>query len=84
MLAEAIKGSAIPARWDESHDTDAQQRRAAEAKAIGAFTVDTNQLPLDVVRWGVIAVVLYTALTLIRSASEDRRALAAARATSPA
>ena len=43
-----------------------------------------KSLPLDVVRWGVIAVVLYTALTLIRSASEDRRALAAARATSPA
>jgi hypothetical protein len=32
----------------------------------------------------VIAVVLYTALTLIPSASEDRRALAAARASSPA
>jgi hypothetical protein len=30
------------------------------------------------------AVVLYTALTLIPSASEDRRALAAARASSPA
>ena len=43
-----------------------------------------KSLPLDVVRWGVIAVVLYTALTLIRSASEDRRALAATRASSPA
>jgi uncharacterized membrane protein YfcA len=43
-----------------------------------------KSLPLDVVRWGVIAVVLYTALTLIRSASDDRRALAAARAISPA
>jgi uncharacterized membrane protein YfcA len=43
-----------------------------------------KSLPLDVVRWGVIAVVLYTALTLIRSASHDRRALAAARAISPA
>ena len=43
-----------------------------------------KSLPLDVVRWGVIAVVLYTALTLIRSASEDRRELAAARASSPA
>ena len=29
-----------------------------------------KSLPLDVVRWGVIAVVLYTALTLIRSASK--------------
>jgi uncharacterized membrane protein YfcA len=37
-----------------------------------------KSLPLDVVRWGVTAVVLYTALTLIRSASEDRRALVAA------
>jgi uncharacterized membrane protein YfcA len=43
-----------------------------------------KSLPLDVVRWGVIAVVFYTALTLIRSASEDRRVLAAARANSPA
>ena len=39
---------------------------------------------VDVVRWGVIAVVLYTALTLIRSAFDDRRALAAARADSAA
>ena len=43
-----------------------------------------RSLPLDVVRWGVIAVVLYTALTLIRSASQDRRALAAAPASSSA
>ena len=46
-----------------------------------------KSLPLDVVQWGVIVVVLYTAVTLIRSASEDRRALAAtgaARANSPA
>ena len=43
-----------------------------------------KSLPLDVVRWGVIAVVLYTALTLIRSAFDDRRALAAARASIPA
>jgi uncharacterized membrane protein YfcA len=43
-----------------------------------------KSLPLDVVRWGVIAVVLYTALTLIRSASADRRALAATHASSPA
>ena len=43
-----------------------------------------KSLPLDVVRWGVIAIVLYTAVTLIRSASEDRRVLAAARADSPA
>ena len=43
-----------------------------------------KSLPLDVIRWGVIVIVFYTALTLIRSASEDRRALAAARATSPA
>ena len=43
-----------------------------------------KSLPLDVVRWGVIAVVLYTALTLIRSASADRRALTATRASSPA
>ena len=43
-----------------------------------------KSLPLDVVRWGVIAVVLYTALTLIRSASDDRRARVAARAIRPA
>ncbi len=43
-----------------------------------------KSLPLDVVRWGVIAVVLYTALTLIRSASDDRRVPAAARASRPA
>jgi uncharacterized membrane protein YfcA len=43
-----------------------------------------KSLPLDVVRWGIIVVVLYTAATLIRSASADRRALAAARAKIPA
>ena len=43
-----------------------------------------KSLPLDVVRWGVIAVVLYTALTLIRSAYDDRRVHAAARAGRPA
>ena len=43
-----------------------------------------KSLPLEVVQWGVIVVVLYTAVTLIRSAFEDRRALAATRAISPA
>jgi uncharacterized membrane protein YfcA len=32
-----------------------------------------KSLPLDVVRWGVIVVVLYTALTLMRSAAEEHR-----------
>ena len=32
-----------------------------------------QSLPLDVVRWGVIVVVLYTATTLMRSAAEERR-----------
>ena len=39
-----------------------------------------RSLPLDVVRWGVIVVVLYTALTLIRSAVEEQRLVTAARA----
>ena len=43
-----------------------------------------RSLPLDLVRWGVIVVVLYTALTLIRSAVEERRALAATGARVPA
>lgn len=43
-----------------------------------------KSLPLDVVRWGIIAVVLYTAATLIRSASAERRALAAVPAKVPA
>ena len=43
-----------------------------------------RSLPLDIVRWGVIVVVLYTAMTLIRSAVEERRTLAAARAAVPA
>jgi uncharacterized membrane protein YfcA len=43
-----------------------------------------RSLPLDVVRWGVIAVVLYTALTLIRSAVDERRLLAATPADVPA
>ena len=43
-----------------------------------------KSLPLDVIRWGVIVVVFYTAVTLMRSASDDRRALAAAHAGSPA
>jgi len=36
-----------------------------------------KSLPLDAVRWGVIVVVLYTALMLIRSAVEERRLVAA-------
>ena len=36
-----------------------------------------RSLPLDIVRWGVIVVVLYTAMTLIRSAVDERRTLAA-------
>jgi uncharacterized membrane protein YfcA len=39
-----------------------------------------RSLPLDIVRWGVIVVVLYTAVTLIRSAVEERRTFDAARA----
>jgi uncharacterized membrane protein YfcA len=42
-----------------------------------------RSLPLDIVRWGVIVVVLYTAATLIRSAIEERRTVAAARASVP-
>jgi uncharacterized membrane protein YfcA len=37
-----------------------------------------QSLPLDIVRWGVIVVVFYTAVTLIRSAVEEGRALSAA------
>jgi uncharacterized membrane protein YfcA len=37
-----------------------------------------KSLPLDVVRWGVIVVVLYTAVALSRSAVEEHRTLAAA------
>ena len=43
-----------------------------------------RSLPLDVVRWGVIVVVLYTAVTLIRAVVDERRTLAAARAGVPA
>jgi uncharacterized membrane protein YfcA len=43
-----------------------------------------KSLPLDIVRWGVIAIVLYTATTLIRSAIDERRALVEARADAPA
>ncbi len=42
-----------------------------------------RSLPLDMVRWGVIVVVLYTAVTLIRSAVEERRIVAAAHAAVP-
>ena len=35
-----------------------------------------RSLPLDLVRWGVVVVVLYTAMTLIRSAVEEQRTLA--------
>jgi len=42
-----------------------------------------RSLPLDIVRWGVIVVVLYTAVTLIRSAVDERRSLVAARAGVP-
>ena len=40
-----------------------------------------KSLPLDVVRWGVIVVVLYTATTLMRSAAEEQRLVTAARAS---
>ena len=40
------------------------------AVVIAAWVV--KSLPLDVIRWGVIVVVLYTAVTLIRSALADR------------
>ena len=43
-----------------------------------------RSLPLDIVRWGVVVVVVYTATTLIRSAVEERRDLAAGRASVPA
>lgn len=42
-----------------------------------------RSLPLDIVRWGVVGVVLYTAVTLIRSAVEEQRTLAARRASVP-
>src|SRR4029078_9819959 len=42
-----------------------------------------RSFPPDLGRWGVIVVVLYTAVTLIRSAAEERRTLAAARAGAP-
>ncbi len=38
-----------------------------------------KSFPLDIVRWGVIAIVLYTATTLIRSAIDERRALVESR-----
>jgi uncharacterized membrane protein YfcA len=37
-----------------------------------------RSLPLDIVRWGVIVVAVYTALTLLRSAVDERRTVAAA------
>ena len=43
-----------------------------------------RSLPLDIVRWGVIVVVLYTAVTMIRSAVEERRTLATDSAAAPA
>ena len=42
-----------------------------------------RSLPLDMVRWGVVVVVIYTATTLIRSAVEERRALSAPPASVP-
>jgi uncharacterized membrane protein YfcA len=46
------------------------------AVVIAAWIV--RSLPLDVIRWGVIVVVVYAAATLIRSASADRRVVAEA------
>jgi uncharacterized membrane protein YfcA len=43
-----------------------------------------KSLPLDIVRWGVIVVVLYTAVMLLRSAIEERRAVAGAPPAVPA
>ena len=58
--------------------------RALSVPLAGTRCLSVKSLPLEVVQWGVIVVVLYTAVTLIRSAFEDRRALAATRAISPA
>ena len=43
-----------------------------------------RSLPLDTVRWGVVIVVLYTAVMMLRSAADERRALEAARGGIPA
>lgn len=48
------------------------------AVLIAAFIVQS--LPLDYVRWGVIAVVVYTAIGMLRTAAQERAASAAATA----
>ena len=40
------------------------------AVIIAAFIV--KSLPLDTVRWGVIVVVIYTAISMLRTASKER------------
>jgi len=61
------------------HMEDLYEAGGIPAVLIAVWLV--KSLPLDVVRWGVIVVVLYTALTLIRSAVEEQRLLTAARAS---
>ena len=46
------------------------------AVLIAAFIV--KQLPLDTVRWGVIVVVVYTAVSMLRAAAQERAAAAKA------
>jgi uncharacterized membrane protein YfcA len=48
------------------------------AVLIAAFIV--KSLPLDYVRWGVIAVVIYTAVGMLRTAAQEKAAAATARA----
>ena len=48
------------------------------AVLIAAFIV--KSLPLDTVRWGVIVVVVYTAVSMLRAAAQERTAAATSRA----
>ena len=98
MRAMGVRGIARGRAWQittqsapiGTRPTDLVERRFTAMRPNQLWVADfliavwlVRSLPLDIVRWGVIVVVLYTAVTLIRSAVEERRTLAAARAGVP-
>ena len=85
MGSGAFAGIVAAMRFVRSGRYDARAALGLTLGGIPAVLIAVwlvRSLPLDVVRWGVITVVLYTAVTLLRSASKERRAAEVRRSTS--
>ena len=68
-------GSSASARYDAARGARPRDRRHSRRCCIAAFIV--KSLPLTAVRWLVVVVVVYTAVTMLRSAARERAAAAA-------